>query len=375
MSCDYYVELSSRTRRDLTNVDAVTIWYHRLIAARSREEERQAVDLRGSWVRRRLEDKRIDTPDFPFWSLITAPEVDLAVLPTYALFLQFPFRLNTSYLSKDERVLYIVDNPVRREWVFQLPYVAPSSWKGSLRSALWKQGYNETHPGIRRLFGNEREAETEFRAGRLRFFPSLFSRHSLEIINPHDRERRVGKNPILLECVPAPTPSVFSLLYVPFEQGAFEQGDGDEARTRREVAEDLELLADGVQAMLRTHGFGAKTSSGCGTVEESFVPPKDRKRDNLPDGKAAFKAVLREGAALRAFRQKHGPLEQFSVDEWQELLSEDEFRECQEAQADLARHELNVQAGQATREIQSTSDLVSTLKDWAARLEEVSDDD
>jgi len=348
--------------RNLQDVDLVTVNYHRLVAT---EHKSDADKLREDWIKARLAQRHIDISGLALWSLIATPTIDPLALPPYAFFLQFPFRLTKSYLSKDERAFYVLDNPVRRDKVFQLPYVAPSSWKGSLRAALWKLRHDETDAAIRRLFGNEKGAEEDFKAGRLRFFPTFFNQHSLEIINPHDRKRKVGKNPILFESVSAGAPGVFSLLYVPFDRAG-----QDEAQTRHEVAEDLELVADGVQAMLGVYGFGAKTSSGYGAVGENFVGARDRRRDNLPEGKVLLKAVLGEPEELRAFRQRYGRLDEFSSDEWQVLLGDDEFQAYQAARAAHERHQRNVQTQQVSREVQNFTEMVETLKTWADALVE-----
>lgn len=360
MNHDYFAGLIQQPHRDLQNIDDVTTKYHHLIATEIKDEANR---LREDWAKERLDQQRIDTSGLALWSSVAIPTVHLAAFPPYTCFLQFPFRLSRSYLSKDERDFYVVDNPVRRDRVFQLPYVAPSSWKGSLRAALWKLGYGEAHPSVRRLFGNEKEEEEDFRMGRLRFFPSFFNRHSLEIINPHDRERKVGKNPILFESVPAGTPGVFSLLYVPFDRVGW-----DEVQTRQEAAEDLELVAAGVQAMLCVHGFGAKTSSGFGAVGESFVKARDRRRENLPDGQVVLKAVLGEPAELWAFQQTYGRLDEFSPDEWQTLLEDHEFQAYRAARAAHERYQHNVQTRQVSCEIGTITKMVETLKTWAAAL-------
>lgn len=69
-----------------------------------------------------------------------------------------------------------------------------------------------------------------------------------------------------MECVPQGTTGDLVLLYVPF--GPIEQRENER---RAEVAQDLELLAEGIRAMLTIYGFGAKTSSGFGTVEDKLA--------------------------------------------------------------------------------------------------------
>lgn len=261
---------------------------------------------------------------------------DLTCLPHGALGLTIPFTLRKPYLSKDDVTFHILDNPVKKEWVFHVPYVAASQWKGALRAAMIRElvgqlqagaldesAFTERRLRLYRLFGNEKDGTAEFlnRAwalhrveppaedaddaarqqwqrqveetikvvadefeqvlrekryrvgdiegfqGRLHFFPTFFDQIGLEVINPHDRETGVGaRGPILIECMPQETMGELLLLYVPF--GPLEK---NEAKRQAEVAQDLEVLAQGVQAMLTTYGFGAKTSSGYGVAEDQLA--------------------------------------------------------------------------------------------------------
>ena len=187
-------------------------------------------------------------------------------LPPLSFMLHIPFRLEKPYISKDDRDFYLLDNPLRREKVFQVPMVAATSWKGALRAALWQLGYKEDSAVTTRLLGSPRGSE-EGQAGRLYFYPTFFDRVGLEVINPHNRKTGVGeRGPILMECVPQERRGDFVLLYVPFGP----VGQSEDER-RAEVAQDLEMLAKGVQAMLTIYGFGAKTSSGYGAAEDGLA--------------------------------------------------------------------------------------------------------
>lgn len=194
------------------------------------------------------------------------PKVNLSTLPSYSFVLKFMFTLKKPYMSLDENDFHIIDNPLRKDKVINLPFVAPSSWKGSLRNSLWQLKYDPENDLIRRIFGNEKSPseEIDLRRGRLYFFPTFFTKKSLEIINPHDRERRVGTVPILMESVPQDTTGFFTLLYVPFDLIGC-----DENNIKKQVSEDLELISKGVKLMFTYYGFGAKTSSGYGTVYEN----------------------------------------------------------------------------------------------------------
>lgn len=188
-------------------------------------------------------------------------DIDLIVLPPYSFRLGFTFTLAQPYLSKDDNPFYIIDNPIVRDKVFRLPMVRPSSWKGSLKAALRQTDYAGNEQVMERLFGDINEANGEGQAGRLFFYPTFFTHTSLEIINPHDRTRRVGKNPILFESVPIQATGRFTVLYVPFDEVGNEQD-------KSKVAADLEVLTDGLRAMFTLYGFGAKTSSGFGLASE-----------------------------------------------------------------------------------------------------------
>lgn len=211
-------------------------------------------DIRDVW------QKKIATSAIPEAFHFLPDDKAIDQMPTLSVLLRVPFCLRKPYLSKDDGDFYLLDNPVRKEKIFQVPMVAATGWKGALRAALWQLNYREDHEVTVRLLGNPRESEAE-QAGRLHFFATFFDKIGLEVINPHNRQSGVGKRgPILMECVPQGTTGTLLLLYVPF--GSFDP---------REIAQDLEVTARGLQAMLAVYGFGAKTSSGFGVVEEQLV--------------------------------------------------------------------------------------------------------
>jgi len=242
--------------------------------------------------------------------VIPLSPLNLSLFPPGSWAIQVRFTLSKPYLSKDDVDFYILDNPVKKEWVFKVPYVAPSQWKGALRAAMTRilvEERPEPKEFARRrfrltlLFGDEKGEEpgaikglAQFldqtggkesariyrnlvRAhfgipsdkpmphfqGRLYFYPTFFDRIGLEVINPHPRETGAGKQPIYFESVPADTPGVFTLLYVPLAL----VGKASQEEMEREAEEDLAAVAQGVRAMLTKYGFGAKTSSGYGVAE------------------------------------------------------------------------------------------------------------
>jgi CRISPR-associated protein Cmr2 len=242
-------------------------------------------------------------------------------MPAFSFLLRVPFRLRKPYLSKDDTTFHLLDNPVRKEKIFQVPMVAATGWKGSLRAAMlyqlvewwsslssdkqqqhiYRKLFVKRRIQLARLFGNEKGVQTDdtsfeefldtfggkrqaqyyrrvvrryfsssgFFAGRLHFFATFFDQIGLEVINPHSRQSGVGeRGPILMECVPQGTTGTLLLLYVPF--GSPDRCDRAQDLAM-EVAQDLEVTVQGLQAMLTTYGFGAKTSSGFGVVEEQLA--------------------------------------------------------------------------------------------------------
>lgn len=242
-----------------------TVRYHLLVATgHKKDKETGANALRGQWAKARLH-RELCEPAEALWQPIGRPEPDLTLLPACSFSLHFRFTLAQPYLSKDDNPFYIIDNPIARDKVFRLPLVRPSGWKGNLRLALRQLGHAESEPAWQRLFGKEPKAGDGAggRAGRLTFYPSFFAQTGLEIINPHNRQTRVGEDPILFECVPEGAQGIFTLLYTPFDRIG---QDGEE--TARQLANDLPLVAEGLQAMFCLYGFSAKRSSGYGLAQE-----------------------------------------------------------------------------------------------------------
>ncbi len=237
--------------------------------------------FRSIWQENRIRNKNFPESQLKKWHLkklfdllwkeLQTPSMD--VLPPGSFFIRFHFLLDEPYISRDDNDFYIIENPIRKDKVFRVPFVAPSSWKGNLISALHHLGKRRNHPEIIRLFGNDRLEEDnskELRRGCLTFFPTFFYDIGLEIINPQSRQRKAGTDPILFEVVPNGSSGVFSLLYVPFHRVGCTEADGTQTNLKTEVAEDLLLVAKGINAMFRTYGFSAKRTSGFGIVEESI---------------------------------------------------------------------------------------------------------
>ena len=255
------------------------------------------------------------------------PSMLLDSLPPGSWFLQFAFTLAKPWISKDDDPFYVAEsvNPVRKDKVFKVPVMSAAAWKGLLRwtlmrtrLALKKDSLTPKRFAQERfvqtlLFGDEKgeeggatkdfaayldalqpQARPEYErllrayydlkaddplphhSGRLMFYPTFFDLIDVEVINPHSRRTKAGTHPIYLECVPAGAQGTFSLLYVPFDLIGQPEGE-----IKKQAAEDLQRVAEGLQAMFLTYGFSAKRSSGYGVAKETVTD--GRIETNLPD--------------------------------------------------------------------------------------------
>ena len=277
-------------------------------------------DIRADWQKRNL--KTDMGQELESWQLdaflkdnIFENNINLSVLPENSFVIQFKFILKKPYISTDEQEFYIIDNPIRKDKVFNLPYIAPSSWKGSLRSALFHSGYNSENEKIQNIFGNKNTENDELLTkGRVHLFPTFFKEKGLEIINPHNREKRVGTVPILFECVPAGESGTFTLLYVPYNLFL----DFNENNFKKQILEDLLLLSEGLKSMFLTYGFGAKTSSGFGIAKNDLIEGKiilkskyatvSVHEDVKPPENALLKYLNEDGTLRDSFKNADGKL-------------------------------------------------------------------
>lgn len=233
------------------------------------------------------------------------PTVEKNTLPPYSFFLQFQFTLSKPYISRDDKVLYPVENPVRKDKVFGLPMIEGSSWKGNMRwtarkgieldAGLSEEQRNNKLKKLLNLFGNEKEVDDDFRQGRLHFYPTFFEKIRLEVINPHERKTKAGKVPVYIETVPADAKGIFSLLYFPFDLVGLHKDE-----VKPQFAEDFEMIPKAILQMMTLYGFSAKKSSGFGVTGtqlergklQSKILPDDYFFSNFDQMDAGFKQLL-----------------------------------------------------------------------------------
>jgi len=207
-----------------------------------------------------------------------------ALLHDSWLAIDVDFELLTPWYSKDDRVFHVLDNPVRKDRVFGVPFMAAASWKGMLRWAFRMvsglagpqehSDENERKKALTmevHLFGNEKgETEHErLHGGALVFYPTWFDRIGFEVINPHSRVRRAGTQPIYYEVVPPGAKGTLRLLYAPLPGAG--QRDGVSP------SEAIEKLLEAIEQLLTAYGISAKRTVGWGTakIKEWKVYRKD----------------------------------------------------------------------------------------------------
>lgn len=226
------------------------------------------------------------------------------LLPDW-LAIEVDFELQTPWYSKDDRPFHVLDNSVRKDRVFGVPFVAAASWKGLLRWACRMEAGLHDHLAkhgtgpeamdrwrepawIVHLFGNARGADEHFSRGALQCFPTWWSKVGFEVINPHERARRAGTQPILYEVVPVGTEGTLRLLYAPPPGLAECQGV--------EPVDALGRLLEAAEKLLTVYGFSAKRTAGWGIARVYKWMAWGGPRSKARDGKelAALKAALPE---------------------------------------------------------------------------------
>lgn len=287
----------------------------------------------------------------PLWeNLETENQINhnlLLNLKSPVFILQFHFKLRHPLISRDDNLVHPIDNPMRKEHVFKLPMISATSWKGLFRNVelinVWQKLMSSNLSekllddlandliALTHLTGNlkeekfkEPENEREKRwnrlidvfnyklntylkfnqdesvnyAGSLRFYPTFFRKLDLEIINPHDRERRVGTNPILIEAVPKGEIGLFQMVYLqqPFWRFTKSRENVLAAKKQEWAEKSLKISAQTMQLLFSELGIGAKRSSGYGSITRK-LPSLDGFRGklfsnflNAPD---QFKPVLK----------------------------------------------------------------------------------
>ena len=270
MSFDYYASLAELkacpkqvNEGGLTFgfVDGCTVW-----SCQEKPQDKNKNEARKCYMKRMVELELNLPPDLSL-------EPDHTSLPDSTWFaIEVSFTLVSPWYSKDDRPFHVLDNPVRKDRVFGVPFMSAASWKGLLHWACRMQaglsGHLDSHgmkmigwndpSWIIHLFGNEKGEDERFRSGTLVFYPTWFNKIGFEVINPHSRTRRAGTQPIYYEVVPAGTKGRLRLLYAPLP--------GEIENDKVKPIDFIDSLIDSIRALLETYGISAKRTAGWGTA-------------------------------------------------------------------------------------------------------------
>ena len=305
------------------------------------------------------------------------------------------FTLVSPWYSKDDRPFHVLDNPVRKDRVFGVPFMSAASWKGLLRWACRMQSgllkhlktqkmkmYDWEDPSwIIHLFGNEKGKQKDFRAGALVFYPTWFNKVGFEVINPHSRTRRAGTQPIYYEVVPAGTTGRLQLLYAPLP--------GKTERDKITPADFIDCFIDSIRTLLETYGISAKRTAGWGTARidkkesklyfvkggclSSFISNVAETKQYEPPSEVFKKLLDEKGVPISILLDENGKLRsktQFKKIEVEKPCTNrefEEFKEWWEKNGEEYRRRLN--ANTATTPLLSIQEV--TFEDLLKRCAEV----
>ncbi len=296
MAYEHYADLASMTPKLHDGLSRIRSADHCTVVFAEAELRRKKARARGDQVQER-EQQRVrddaralyikgpnarDGQTRPIADLDLPTGLELHKAPPVVskrwVHLEVHFTLSAPCYSKDDHPFHVLDNPVRKDRVFGVPFVAAASWKGLLRWACRMEAglleHLEKHGGRMRgwhepdwivhLFGNERGEGEEFSRSALQFFPTWFDRIGFEVINPHSRETKAGTQPIVYEVVPAGTQGRLRLLYTP-------------APGRDGPPGTMPKFIRAIENLLTVYGFSAKRTAGWGLAEIrqctlSFLP-------------------------------------------------------------------------------------------------------
>jgi len=266
-------------------------------------------------------------------------EPDFSQLPDPSWFgIEIGFELLSPWYSKDDRPFHVLDNPVRKDRVFGVPFMSAASWKGLLRWAFkmhtgminldnkkLSEKDNErfkSHEVV--LFGNERAEGEMFSQGALRFFPTWFDKIGFEVINPHKRKTRAGTQPIYYEVVPAGTTGTLRLLYAPLPE--------EIKKDKVNPVDVIAYLIDGITALLETYGISAKRTAGWGSVDVKnctlfFVEGSWLEQNACLDGDKEY--IPPEDKFTELMNEKGNPID-ILLDEEGKLISKTKWRKLED---------------------------------------------
>lgn len=213
--------------------------------------------------------------------------LDPKALPEHSAVVTLRFRLITPMLTRDDDAFYLFDNPVRKDHIFGVPFLAAASIKG-LAADAFQRGfphednwaglgkddqartlrYRADTPAASRLFGiaSDDPGQLKSESGRLHFEPAWFPAVQFIVMNPmRDDASGIGTQPIQFEAIAPvddkgkPVTGEIRMLY--FNPAGASESDETLVRS------DLACLVGACAAWWPALGLGAKRLAGYGAVQ------------------------------------------------------------------------------------------------------------
>jgi hypothetical protein len=212
--------------------------------------------------------------------------VDISVLPPFSAAVTLRCRLLAPLLTRDDDPFYLFDNPVRKDHVYGVPFLAAASLKGLAADAFqrgfphelpWQDlgkgdqvrtmRYRQDTVAAKRLFGiaSDNPAQLASEAGRLHFSPLWFSHVQYLVMNPTSTDGSgIGTQPIQFEAVAPVTdkgkPVQAEINFFYFNPAGAKDSDEPTARA------DLACFVGALAAWWPALGLGAKRLAGYGAI-------------------------------------------------------------------------------------------------------------
>ena len=266
-----------------------------LTTQRSRFLITHALDLQGVTQAEALEDPKkakgsaksmpCETHQLSQAGLLTSAP-SLEYLPEHSASITLRFQLLTPLLTRDDDAFYLFDNPVRKDPIFGVPYVAASSIKGLAADAFqrgfpaenWSelgdndqirtQCYRRDNTVAKRLFGLASDDMEAFpsEGGRLHCSPVWFSYVQFLVMNPtKDDGSGIGSHPIQFEAI-APTNAQGRPVEADLHLLYFNPAGAPDSDITT-VHHDIALLIGALATWWPTLGLGAKRLAGYGAIK------------------------------------------------------------------------------------------------------------
>jgi len=226
------------------------------------------------------------------WLKLCEPSPEqMGALPAGSTLLRVEVGLLTPFFSKDDTAFYPTDNVLRRDRLFELPFLSAAGLKGLLRWAhRMASGSLEDDDSARFLYGLASD-EGESRQGALHLWPLIWRdcNIGLDVINPQNRDTGAGTVPVKYEVVEKGGKGTIWLMLVP------PLGDTTGVRTfLPDLLRDLQWLVEkGGLSAKQTAGWGALNVLKCNACIVGVEPRG-----------AVWKSVMTDDGQLKPYSQQ-----------------------------------------------------------------------